>query len=217
MDRALRMKPLLDFTRGPTFYPWPTVVPTRSFGIEFREFSHCASWVAFSCLEASVNDPFAKVWGITHSSSSSSDRQNLAFMDICSSLELFFLASTWLKTKCFTRTFHESPAGCLKWFISRIDRIEKQFFHIFFAIFSISGLVLRLQAKHLDRKHVVFGEIVREDGQVCKVWFTVYPRNGNTGRVVSQDCTYTVDESYAFSFSGGEWLLRCDSHAASWK
>ena len=61
MDRALRMKPLLDFTRGPTFYPWPTVVPTRSFGIEFREFSHCASWVAFSCLEASVNDPFAKV------------------------------------------------------------------------------------------------------------------------------------------------------------
>ncbi len=31
MGRALRMNPLLDFTRGPTFYQWPTVVPTRSF------------------------------------------------------------------------------------------------------------------------------------------------------------------------------------------
>ena len=26
------------------------------------------------------------------------------------------------------------------------------------------------EAKHLDRKHVVFGEIVREDGQVGRCW-----------------------------------------------
>ena len=64
MGRALRMNPLLDFTRGPTFYQWPTVVPTRSFdrnspcgamdGIPWYSWCSCA-------FEASVNDRFAKV------------------------------------------------------------------------------------------------------------------------------------------------------------